>query len=252
MNTSVKKVLVTGGAGGIGAATAARLANQGCEVVIADSDIEKASRLAEQLPRARAEFVDVAKQDSVAELFRSLRQSWERLDGYVHAPGIGVTKHFLDIERREWDAILDVNLNGAFYCLQQAGRWMASQGSGAMVAISSVAGQKPSSKTVPYAATKSALELLVKGLAMELGRVGVRVNTVAPGATDTPLVQELHKGGRRDAFTKRIPMSRYAQPEEIAAAAQFLVSDESSFVTGQVVYVDGGMSTANLLEEKSN
>lgn len=246
-STATKRVLVTGGGSGIGAATAQALSHRGFAVAIADIDRVSAQSVAARLPGAKAFYVNVTNAESTASLFSEIDEQWAGLDGLVHCPGIGVTKSFLEVTREDWDQVMAVNLQGAFLCCTHAARRMAAGRGGSIVALSSVAAQRPSAMTAPYSSSKAALELMIMGLAMELGRERVRANVVAPGATDTPLVRVLHTGDRRARFTSRIPLARYAQPEEIAAAATFLISDDSSNVTGQILYIDGGMSIANVL-----
>ena len=248
---SPRYVVVIGGASGIGAATATLLADADYRVVIADRDIDAAEGLAGTIMGASAAFLDVRDAANVEEFFSGLAGSGGNLAGVVHCPAIGQTRSFLDIERADWDAQMAVNLRGAFLVCRQAGRMMKEQGNGSIVLLSSVAAQRPSYSGSVYASSKAALEHLVKCLAQELGAAGVRVNAVAPGATETPLVQKLHTAETRAALTARIPLGRYGETGEIAQAIRYLLSDDAQFVTAQLLYVDGGMSIPNYLPERS-
>lgn len=241
-------ILITGGGSGIGAATALHLRDNGDHrVFVADLDEQRARDVASVLPDGASMQVDVADQDSVSRLFETFDQQFGPLHGYVHCPAIAIPAPFLEIERTAWDRGIAINLTGAFLCCQAAARRMADGGGGSIVTLSSVAGQRPSSNGATYAATKAGLEMLTRGFAMELGRQGVRANIVAPGATETPLVTQIHDATTRRLLTSRIPVGRYAQPAEIAGAIAFLLSDEASLITGQTIMVDGGMSIANAL-----
>lgn len=243
-----QNILITGGGSGIGAATARFLGeNVDCRIFVADLDVQRARDVASGLPNALAMQVDVADQDSVSRLFAAIDQQFGRLHGYVHCPAIASPTPFLEIELAAWKQSIAVNLSGAFLCCQAAARRMADAGGGSIVTLSSVAGQRPSSNGASYATTKAGLEMLTRGFAMELGRLGVRANIVAPGATETPLVTQIHDANTRQLLTSRIPMGRYAEPAEIAGVIAFLLSDEASLITGQTVMVDGGMSIANAL-----
>ncbi|MFM5923490.1 MAG: SDR family NAD(P)-dependent oxidoreductase [Novosphingobium sp.] len=245
---TMRNILITGGGSGIGAATAACLGLTGQHrVCVADIDVQRAQAVAAQLPNGAGLEVDVADPASVSAMFEAFDTQFGRLHGYVHCPAIACAMPFLDIGLADWKASIAVNLTGAFICCQAAASRMAGAGGGSIVTISSVAATRPNSGGATYSSSKAGLELLTRGFAMELGRLGVRANAVAPGATETPLIKHLHSSEIRRLLTSRIPMGRYAQPPEIAEVIAFLLSDEASLITGQTVSVDGGMSIGNAL-----
>ena len=231
--------LVTGGMSGIGAAVAARLRAEGATVLVAD--------LAPGAPLA----VDVADAASVAAMLNAVRAAHGRLDALVHCAGIGRDIPFLDTTAEAFDRIMAVNLRGTFLVGQAAARLMAAPARGApggsIVTIASVAGMRGNVGRAAYGASKAGVINLSQVMAIELAAHGIRVNVIAPGPVETPLVAQMHDAAIRAAWTGATPLARYGTPEEIAAAAAFLCGDDASFVTGHVLAVDGGISGAGLV-----
>jgi NAD(P)-dependent dehydrogenase (short-subunit alcohol dehydrogenase family) len=239
IDLSGKVVVVTGAGRGIGAAIALAFAAAGANIVVADVNDESARRTAESLNsfgrRARAVKVDVGVQQEVSQLFEVVRGEWGRLDVLANNVGIWFRKPFLEITDSEWDLVLTTNLKGTFLCTQQAARIMIPQKSGSIVNIASHAGLFYSrGQGVHYAASKAGIIQLTRVLAFELGPHQIRINAIAPGGVDT--------GANADASpaVSSNPLGRRGAPEDVAQAALFLASPMASFVTGQMLVVNGG------------
>ena len=248
----LKKVaVVTGGGRSIGAAIVKRFAAEGAKVVIADILEKDAQSLAEEIGKAggeacavRADISDPAQVDSmVAETVRRFGS----LDILVNNAGIGLTKRFLDTTLTEWERVLRVNLTGPFLCAQAAARVMVPQGSGKIVNIASLSGQRAGTGRAAYGASKAGVTLLTKQMAVELAPHGIQVNEVVPGPVDTEMTKTTHNAATRQAYNDRIPMRRYATQEEIASAVAFLASPEADFVNGHSLNVDGGYRAAGII-----
>ena len=241
------RVVITGAGRGIGAAIARQFAYEGAYVLVSDKNEEDASTVARSIGSGSTSFgVDVARENEVESLMQEAHRLLGGLDALVHAPAIGGAKLLVDVTAAEWRQLMDVNLTGAFLCCRTAGREMAKQRSGVIVTLASLAADRPSAGTGPYSTSKAALVQLTLGLAAELRQFGVRANVISPGPTDTDLARDLHSPQRRAALTSRVPMRRYGTPEEIAAAAVFLCSNEARSITGRVLHVDGGASHAGV------
>jgi len=233
-------VAITGGASGIGLATAQLLANEGAAVVIGDLDGHLAAERARVLPGSAAGHqVDVSDEASVSAFFDVVSSGSSRLDALVHCAGIGgVPAPIVDMDADNWRHVVDVNLTGSMLVVKHAARCMAD--GGAVVAIASLNAVQAARGLGAYAAAKAGLAMLVKVAALELGVRGIRVNALAPGLVATPLSAPLLEPPVVDEFVENTPLGRYGQPDDVAHAALFLVSDESTWMTGDLIAVDGG------------
>jgi 3-oxoacyl-[acyl-carrier protein] reductase len=240
----VKRVVViTGGASGIGWATAEAFLERGWAVIIADREIERLhERRGQRAADMETVLIDVTSQESVERAFSQVSERHDRLDALVNSAGIQQWTSLAQLDWQAWHSVQDVNLNGTLRCLQAAGTRMIAQGHGAIVNLSSVAGVRGVPNRTPYAASKAGVEAVTRSAAVEWATAGIRVNAVAPGYVESELVQEYVNTGRLalEPILSRIPMRRMARPQEIADLICYLCSEQSSYITGQVIAVDGG------------
>lgn len=243
-----KVALLVGGGSGIGEASAHALAANGAHVVVADLNGEAASRTADAIVQtgyaAEGLTLDLTDAGAVEDAVAGILRLHGRLDIGVSSPSINVRKPLLDYTPEEFERVLRVNMGGTFNLLQSAGRAMAEGGGGSLIAFSSIRSQVVEPGQSVYAATKAGTLQLLRGLASELGGRGVRANAVAPGVIDTPLTAPIKNNPQwYEAYAQKSVFGRWGRPEELAGAVVYLASDAASFVTGTVLFVDGGWTS---------
>jgi len=239
-----KIALVTGGAQGIGLDIVKDLAKTGAHVIIADINIEGAEKSAEEVrasgSSAEAVKLDVSNSENVKEVFDKIFKDHKPLDILVN--NAGITRDALMIRMKEdaWDLVISINLKGCFLCGQQAVKQMMKQRKGSIVNIASIVGVMGNAGQANYSAAKAGLIGLTKTMAREVATRGITVNAVAPGFIDTEMTRVLDESVR-DKLVEQIPLARLGLPQDVADCVAFLVSDRASYITGQVINVNGGM-----------
>lgn len=246
MGEKARTAVVTGGGSGMGEAICHRLAAQGHGVAVLDIDRDGAERVAKEVEseggRALAVSVDVSDRTAVEAAMEQARASFGPIGILVTSAGIEGFSSFLDIDVATWERTLAVNLTGTFHCIQAAAPDMVAQGWGRIVTISSSSAQSGTKRMAHYVASKGGVIALTKAVALDLASKGITVNTIPPGAIDTPMMRRPIESGAMaslDQVVARAPLGRLGTPEDIAATTAFLCSEDAGYITGQQINVNG-------------
>jgi meso-butanediol dehydrogenase / (S,S)-butanediol dehydrogenase / diacetyl reductase len=243
-----RRAIVTGAGAGIGRAIALRLSAEGARVIVADLEAEAAEAVGREIgPGAIAQPVDVSSEDSVVATVARARDEWGGLDVLVNNAGIGIAAKTPDTDTDDWRRVLDVCLTGTFFGMKHAIPVMRGGGGGTIINMSSVAALVGIADRAAYCAAKGGILALTRAAAIDHVGEGIRVNCIAPGTVDTPWIDRITSGYEdpaqaRAAMEERQPHGRLVSPEEIAAMAAYLASDEAASVIGAAMIVDGGMT----------
>ena len=245
-----KTIIVTGAASGIGLACAQQFAGEGGYVVLADIDSDKGQAVVGEIESngGTAKFVetDVGDQSSAGRLIDAALEWAGRIDVLVNNAGIIKSAAFLELSETDFDNVLRVNLKGAFLVGQAAAKAMVGRGQGAIVNMSSLNGTLAIPDQIPYVVSKGGLNQLTKVMALALADHDIRVNAVAPGSIGTDLLKVvMHDEAARRKILSRTPLGRLGEPEEVARVTAFLASDEASYITGEIISIDGGRGALN-------
>lgn len=249
MTLDGRVAIITGSGQGIGRAIALRFAREGASVVINyPHDPARASKVVEEIEaagwKARSIRADVSRIQDVTQLIRGAIDQFGQLDVLVNNAGIERKAAFWDVTEADYDAVMGVNAKGVFFTSQAAVKyWMEAKRPGKIINISSVHEELPFPSFAPYCASKGAVRMLTRNLAVELGPFGITVNSVAPGAIRTPINAELlSHAGQLSALIRQIPLGRLGQADDVAGVAAFLASKDADYVTGSTYFVDGGLT----------
>jgi 3-oxoacyl-[acyl-carrier protein] reductase len=247
-----KNVLVTGGASGIGQATAARFLEEGCTVCVLDRSADARTRVAEELPGLAAVIdADVSDRDRAQAAVDEAIDCMGSVDVLINNAGISIRHDFLDITPENWAAVIGVNLTGVFNMAQSSARHMMDKGSGVIINTASTGGTTGYPHYADYCASKGGVIALTHAMALELAPV-VRVNAISPGYVLTPMQRAEYSDEMLDAVNRKIPLGRHAKPEEIGALFAFLASEDAAFATGHVYVMDGAETTGGLCSQWSH
>jgi NAD(P)-dependent dehydrogenase (short-subunit alcohol dehydrogenase family) len=247
MRLKDKVALVTGGASGIGRATAELFASEGARVVVADFTVDGGNETVKSIQNAGGEAifiqVDVSDSGQVTRMVDAALKAFGRIDILFNGAAILLYGTVLETDEKAWNRLLSINLTGTFLCCRAVLPHMIRQGGGSIINVASTVGAHDAcANAVAYVTSKGGVTLFTKAMAIDHAKQGVRVNALVPGATDTPMIRKALAPDALKALAESHPIGRLGRPEELAKAVLFLASDDASFVTGSAMYVDGGQT----------
>ena len=246
-----QRVVITGGASGIGSATAKRFIDEGCKVVVLDSNQAALDATRSELPKLSGVVcADVSKPDDIKAAFQKVDEDMGGIDILISNAGISVRTPFADIDYAQWTKVLQVNLDGMFLCAQAAIKRMKKQGAGVILFTASTNGAAGYPYYTDYNASKAGVINLAKTIALECAP-WLRTNAICPGYVLTPMQKAEYTPEMLDAVNARIPLGRHAEPEEIAALFAFLASSEAKYITGTTIAIDGGETAGTYVPMES-
>ena len=246
--------IVTGGAGGLGRPTALALASAGADVVVTSRNLENLNVVAEEIRslgrKSKAIQCDVTQEEDVKRMVKEVVDEFKKIDILVTYAGLNIPKPAEEYPLQDWKKMLDVNTTGMFLCCREVGKVMIKQRYGKIINISSVRGAFALPRNyVAYCTSKGAVNMLTKQLACEWGKFGIRVNAIAPTVIETPLTQHILKDPAfAEKFRRGIPLGRWGQPSDLFGAIVYFASSASDFITGQILFVDGGTTTFDSID----
>ena len=245
MNLKNKVAIVTGSRRGIGKAIALALAKAGANIVVSDINLDDCNKLVEEIKaingNALAVKTDVSNPEDVSQMINLTTEKFGKVDILVNNAGIYMQKSFTDVTEQDFDRTLDINLKGVFLCSKAVVPEMIKQGKGKIINIASIAGQVGFANSSAYCASKGAIINITRELALELAQYKINVNAIGPGVIETDMTKDLLEDkATKETLLANIPLSRIGKPEDIANAALFLASDNSDYITGITLFVDGG------------
>jgi len=248
MDLKDKVVIITGARRGMGRAHALKMAKAGAKVVVSDISQEDCEGVVEEIKKSGGEAMavkcDVGKKEEVEQMVKAAVDQWGKIDVLVNNAGICQFKPFLDLTEEEWEKTININLKGYFLCAQTCAKEMAKQKSGVIINIASVAmGQVGIGfpNIAHYCASKGGIVAMTEAMAIELAPYNIRVNAISPGMIGTPMIDPVkHDKQAIEGLMARVPMHRVGKPEEVSNLVLFLASDDSSYMTGSTVVIDGG------------
>lgn len=246
---SGRVAIITGGAGGLGRTTALALAEYGANVAVVSRNIENLQKVADEIRAIGREGLavkaDVTKEEDVQQMVKKVMNEWGKIDILVTYAGINILKPAEEYPLEDWKRILDVNVTGMFLCDREVGKVMIQQRRGKIINVSSVRGAYGLPRNyLGYCTTKGAVNMITRQLACEWAKFNVLVNAIAPTIIETPLTKHIFSDPEfAKSLKARIPLGRWGQPEDLVGCIIFLASDASNFITGQIIYIDGGVTT---------
>ncbi|OIO63392.1 hypothetical protein COY26_02770 [Candidatus Woesearchaeota archaeon CG_4_10_14_0_2_um_filter_33_10] len=248
MNLKNKVAIVTGSRRGIGKAIALALAKAGANIVVSDINLDDCNKLVEEIKaingNALAVKTDVSNPEDVSQMINLTTEKFGKVDILVNNAGIYMQKSLTDVTEQDFDRTLDINLKGVFLCSKAVVPEMIKQGKGKIINIASIAGQVGFANSSAYCASKGAIINITRELALELAQYKINVNAIGPGVIETDMTKDLLEDkATKETLLANIPLSRIGKPEDIANAALFLASDNSDYITGITLFVDGGWLT---------